>query len=270
MQSLPRTLALALLAAMVLLSVSPLSTVSADSPETRPSDIPHPQAAPETGYAYMVKPGDDVWIIAISHGIDMHALAADNGLEPPFVIQPGQKLWVAAAPADLPDRWRPLAAAPPSTGGPPPARITADTGAPSLSTAATLPPALAEWASYLVDRFNEKRSAHGLAPLTWSAQLAQAAQAHAEDCSNRGWCSHVGSDGARLRTRLDRAGYQGSWTGENWANMRDAAQAFDRWWNEPPGADPHRQNILGSAYKTVGIGIAQGGWGYYFIADLGN
>ncbi len=41
------------------------------------------------------------------------------------------------------------------------------------------------------------------------------------------------------------------------------------WFNEGPNG-PHRRAILGSAYTEVGIGVARGSWGYYFIADFGG
>ncbi len=94
--------------------------------------------------------------------------------------------------------------------------------------------------------------------------------AHADDCAQRGWGSHVGSDGAQLRTRLARAGYQATWLGENWANSRTVQQTFDAWWDEPPGDDPHRRNILEPNYREIGIGVAAGGYGYFFIADFGR
>ncbi len=42
------------------------------------------------------------------------------------------------------------------------------------------------------------------------------------------------------------------------------------WWNEPPDADPHVQNIMAGRATDVGIGVALGAWGYYFIADFGS
>ena len=106
--------------------------------------------------------------------------------------------------------------------------------------------------------------------LAWSPELAQAAQAHAEDCAKRGFGSHGGSDGANQRARLSRAGYEAHQASENWAYARNVPGTFSMWWNEPPGADPHRRNILNREYREVGIGIAAGVWGFsYFVADFG-
>jgi uncharacterized protein YkwD len=129
------------------------------------------------------------------------------------------------------------------------------------------PANISEGARLILDLMNEKRVANGLAPLRWSDRLAQAAEAHAADCAQRGWGSHVGSDGASLRSRLARVDLYPGWASENWANARGAEQAFDMWWFEPPYG-PHRLNILGASYDEVGIGLAAGGWGYYVVADF--
>ena len=137
------------------------------------------------------------------------------------------------------------------------------------ASTASLPAAIADWPQQVFNGINAKRAAHGLPPLTWSPELAQAAQAHAEDCSQRHYGSHVSSDGARLRSRLARVGVKPAYTSENWVFARAAQSAVDWWYNEPPGRDPHRRNILSSRYTAVGIGVAVGDQGhYYFIADF--
>ena len=37
-----------------------------------------------------------------------------------------------------------------------------------------------------------------------------------------------------------------------------------------PAAIPHRRNILDPKYTEIGIGVAKGSWGYYFVADFGG
>lgn len=142
--------------------------------------------------------------------------------------------------------------------------------APPAVTEAPAPEAINPMAQEMLDRINEKRVAGGLPALAWNTQLAAAAQAHAADCANRNRGSHVGSDGARLTARLQRTGFAASWSGENWANARSVERAMQMWWNEPPGADPHVQNIMARRATEVGIGVASGAWGIYFIADFGS
>ncbi len=56
----------------------------------------------QTGYT--VAPGDTLYSIAFAHGLDYRALAARNGIAPPYVIHPGQilKLGGESAPATAP------------------------------------------------------------------------------------------------------------------------------------------------------------------------
>lgn len=315
-------------------------------PSDQPADIQRVIDTPVPGYVYVVEHGDDIWLIAVAHGLDMEALAAENNLEPPYLLQPGDKLWVPAAPATVhhaapaavqqaagatyvvqagDDVWQiaishgvdmdALAAAnniaPPyliypgdrlAIPGQPAQAETAQPAAqepqaaPATAEQETAPPAAEQQASppasdssaasesaapapasgnlspdsaLILNNMNEVRAAFGRTPLIWSDTLATAAQAHAEDLARRGWGSHVGSDGAYLRTRYERVGYWATWASENWANARGPQQAFEMWWFEPDWG-PHRVNILNSNYAEVGIGIAQGGWGYYYIADFGN
>jgi uncharacterized protein YkwD len=134
----------------------------------------------------------------------------------------------------------------------------------------SLPAGPADWSNYILVRINQVRAENGLNALTIVPELNYAAQAHAEDCAQRGWGSHVGSDGAVLKTRLERAGYVGRNQGENWVQALNAERAFDWWYGEIPPNDPHRRNILSPYYTEIGIGIADMGWGFIFVTDLGR
>ncbi len=68
---------------------------------------------------------------------------------------------------------------------------------------------------------------------------------------------------------MQRAGYYGKYTGENWAWGRTADEAFDMWFTQEYPSGSHRDNILGANYTDVGFGIVASHGGYYFIADLG-
>jgi uncharacterized protein YkwD len=134
----------------------------------------------------------------------------------------------------------------------------------------TIPPEVADWPATVVTLINQKRAAHGLPPYSIAPELMRSAQAHANDCSARGWCSHVGSDGADTRTRDIRAGYTPKIWGENWVTALDPVKAVEWWYNEAPPNDPHKRNLLHTLYDEVGIGVAPSENGYYFIADFGN
>jgi uncharacterized protein YkwD len=257
-----------------------------------PTDIPSPNETSDFGYVYTVVAGDDVWLIATAHGISMETLVAANHLESPYWIYPEDRLWVPADPAvvkhPVPEPKKPEKAAPPTDAPVTAPAVSPEPETPAVAVTATvaITPAaspapepkvetttvsasISDPAALILNLINEKRAANGLGTLSWSAELAQAAQGHALDCAERGWGSHVGSDGAHLRTRLGRVGYEAAYTSENWANSRNAQHAFDMWWFEGPGG-PHYESIMSGNFSEIGIGVAKGGWGYYVIADFGS
>lgn len=217
---------------------------------------------------YTVESDDTLWDIAANYGLSLAELLAANPGVDPRALMVGQQLTIPGISQQA------LSARLDTPAAAAPAPATAPAAAPPaapLPTTAGLAPELAPWAQDMVNRINEKRVAGGRAPLTWNDQLAAAAQGQAEDCARRNRGSHVGSDGARLPARLERAGYGPYvWQGENWANARNVERAMHLWWNEPPGADPHVQNIMASRATEIGVGVARGAWGYYFIADFGS
>lgn len=236
--------------------------------QSAPSD-PLP-ARPTSGYVYTIQAGDTLWEIALAHRLTLDELFAANDVPDPQSLHPGDRIFVPAKPVQIvrsasaparPQTASPAAAAQAAPAQPVPA--------PTLEGSA-LSPEMAAWPAEILAFINQKRVERGVTPLAWSAELAKAAQAHADDCQQRGWGSHEGSDGARLRTRLARIGYNARWSGENWANARSPQQALAMWWNEPPGADPHRSNMLNPMYREIGIGIVAGPWGYYFFTDFGS
>jgi hypothetical protein len=105
----------------------------------------------------------------------------------------------------------------------------------------------------------------GVTQLSYSVELARAAQLHAEDCAQRGECSHFGSDGADIPTRTARAGYSGS-VDEAWALAVSPAEAVQSWMNDPV----YRTLVLSNAYNEIGTGVAQTSSGYYFVAIFGR
>ncbi|MEZ4769339.1 MAG: LysM peptidoglycan-binding domain-containing protein [Caldilineales bacterium] len=244
---------------------------------------PVPAAAQPAAAAasYVVQSGDDVWQIAVAHGLSEEELAAANNLQPPYWIHPGDRLVIPGLPAQepqpapTPSEAQPVAVAPEQQEAAPeqqeaaPEQQEAAAAANELSTQSTANDGISPDAALILNNMNERRAAFGLAPLSWSGQLAAAAQAHADDLARRGWGGHVGSDGAHLRTRLGRVDYWAVYASENWANASGPQHAFEMWWYEPDWG-PHRLNILGPNYTEIGIGITQGGWGYYFVADFGS
>jgi uncharacterized protein YkwD/nucleoid-associated protein YgaU len=122
----------------------------------------------------------------------------------------------------------------------------------------------------LLALYNEQRIAAGLSPLQLSPVLQTSAQGHADDCASRGQGSHTGSDGSTSRIRIQRAGFAGRFTGENWAWSRTAEKAFDMWFFQETPTGPHRANIMSANYGQVGFGVAPSRGGYFIIANLGG
>ena len=265
----------------------------AETPTTSSAELP--PTSPVTGYYYTVQPTDTLWDIAVAHGITVETLIAANDLPDPRHLLAGQKVFVPALPAAVPRKPAPTAPVAPSTPvpdvavtpapevaqTPPPADAPLPEPAPADTPAAVPPadpptpevaaaPEPSGWQAEIVGLINAKRAAQGLPALTWSPELARAAQAHAEDCAQRKQGSHFGSDGAKLSIRLTRVGYAARSASENWANAQSVQHAFGMWWNEPRGNDPHRRNILNARFTEIGIGVAKGAWGYYFVADFGG
>ena len=117
-------------------------------------------------------------------------------------------------------------------------------------------------------QINGERDRQGLYQLAYNEKLALAAQWHAEDCSQRGSCSHTGSDGSDESVRVQRAGYQGT-VDESWAMAASPGDAVFWWLDQVPPNDWHRRMLLSDRLKEVGVGVAPAGYGHYFIAVFG-
>jgi uncharacterized protein YkwD len=230
-----------------------------------------------------VRPNETLTGIARSYDLEIEKLQAVNGLDDADRIGVGEELILplsgpaaapSATPTDLPP---PTATVPPTATSPPTVTASAENGATTgsspLATPApeALPPAdLASWPREIARLINEVRVEHGLEPMAYNETLEQAAQAHANDCAERGWCSHTGSDGTNSQARIARAGYDGSSWAECWAQTQSPQKAVEIWMDETPPNDPHRRTLLSDWLSEVGIGVSEADWGRYIIADFGR
>jgi len=221
---------------------------------------------------HVVEAGETLVGVAGTYGLEAAELKAVNGLVDADLIVVGQELVV---PLDAPA----VAQAPPPTDTPTPPAIPGSTPVPSsplpAPTSAPVPTApppadTAAWPRETVRLINQVRAQHGLPPLVYNETLALAAQAHANDCAQRGWCSHTGSNGSDIKTRILRVGYDPASWAECWAQRRTPQGAVDIWMDEVPPNDPHRRTLLTTWLTEIGVGVAQTSWGYYFIADFGR
>lgn len=106
------------------------------------------------------------------------------------------------------------------------------------------------------------------APLTFSAQLAQAAQGHASDMAARNYFSHTSLDGRTVAQRVTAAGYSWRALGENIAAGQRTPEEVVAGWLRSEG---HCRNIMNPSYRELGVGYAQGSsYGTYWVQDFGT
>jgi uncharacterized protein YkwD len=110
--------------------------------------------------------------------------------------------------------------------------------------------------SGVLQRMNDIRAQHGLAPLRLNVRLTDAAQQHSREMTADGYFSHESHDGTTFWKRISRwygsTGY-GYWSvGENllWSSPDvDPARALNLWMRSPD----HRENILNASWREVGV-----------------
>ena len=120
----------------------------------------------------------------------------------------------------------------------------------------SLPPARAQDngpAQTLFESANHERTAHGLAPLKWSATLAGAARQHALRMAARNTLSHQLPGEPGMADRASQAGARFSSLAENIAEGPSVEGIQKQWMNSPP----HRANLLDAQLDSVGIGVAE-------------
>lgn len=105
----------------------------------------------------------------------------------------------------------------------------------------------------LLQETNAQRTKQSLGALALNNQLAQAAQAKADDMATKNYWSHNTPEGAEPWKFITNAGYNYSLAGENLAySFNNSSDVVAGWMNSPT----HRENILKAGYKDVGFGIA--------------
>lgn len=102
---------------------------------------------------------------------------------------------------------------------------------------------------------NHERTSRGLSPLTLNTHARGVARDHSKDMFARGYFSHITPEGKSPFDRLRDSRVDFGTAGENLALAPTLALAHQGLMNSPG----HRANILGSHYRTVGIGIIDGG-----------
>jgi uncharacterized protein YkwD len=120
------------------------------------------------------------------------------------------------------------------------------------------PPTVAalDTATAVVELTNVERGRGGLAPLSASDRLIQAAQLHAEQMAKLGRLNHVLMDAIypRPEDRLAAVAYRWQAFAENVAfGQRTPTEVVEGWMRSPG----HRANIMNAVYTELGIGYAR-------------
>lgn len=102
---------------------------------------------------------------------------------------------------------------------------------------------------------NQQRIEDGLEPLRYSDVLSKSAQAKAEHMFAQNYWAHNAPDGTTPWDFFKQVGYQYTIAGENLAkDFYDTSSMMSAWMKSPT----HRDNILNSKYKEIGIGVVNG------------
>lgn len=114
---------------------------------------------------------------------------------------------------------------------------------------------------------NAVRAEYGLAPVTFNAQLAAAAQGHANFIATEGIYSHYGVKGSTWQDRAQAAGYPG-WAGENLVGgTRLTPQQGVIWWRN---SAIHFSNMLNPRWTEAGVGFAVGNGQNFYVMVFGT
>jgi len=226
----------------------------------------------------IIEAGHTLGQIAAEHDLTVSDLIATNHMLDGDVLQIGQAL---VLPLDIPAE---LARVP----DPAPTLEPLPTAASQLAAADDLPAAepidtstaepvpavttaAAGWAGEVLQLINAARVQNGIAPYAYNTLLEQAALLHGQDCQQRGSCSHTGSDGSNVRTRVARIGYSAAGAAECIVYSSSPTEAVGWWLDEAPPNDAHRRTLLSTWVTEIGIAVVPNGSGsYYFIADFGR
>jgi uncharacterized protein YkwD len=117
---------------------------------------------------------------------------------------------------------------------------------------------------------NAERANAGLAPLSISGELQDAAAGYSQVLASTGCFAHTCGPMPDLAERDNQSGYSG-WTalGENIAAGYPTPEAVVAGWMASPG---HRANILSPNFTEIGIGVTSGTgtYGVYWAEEFGS
>lgn len=101
---------------------------------------------------------------------------------------------------------------------------------------------------------NIEREKAGLAPLSYSSELSKVAKMKSQDMADNNYFSHTSPTYGDPFTMMRNFGIQYGYAGENIAKGYRSAESVMNGWMNSSG---HRENILNSNFKTIGIGYVE-------------
>jgi uncharacterized protein YkwD len=127
----------------------------------------------------------------------------------------------------------------------------------------------ASFVARVLDLTNAERQNAGLAPLSLSSELEDAAQSYSDVLASSDCFAHTCGPVTEVGERDAQAGYTGwSAVGENIAAGYATPEDVVAGWMASPG---HRANILSRNFAEIGIGVsnADGQFGIYWTQEFG-
>ena len=122
-------------------------------------------------------------------------------------------------------------------------------------------------AAEMVARVNAERAAAGLPALKRHPLLDEAAIKHACDMEAKGYFAHEGRDGSTPMTRVKRTGYAPCGAAENISQGYPSAESAMAGLMQSAG---HRANILRRQVNEIGVGVAHGQNGPFYVQVFGK
>lgn len=135
---------------------------------------------------------------------------------------------------------------------------------PSASTGDYTTLSVAAQEQKLLNLLNQDRLAHGLPALSPDPELSRIARIKSQDMKENRYFAHTSPTYGNAASMLSSFGYAYQGVGENIAHHATVEKAQAAFMS----SSGHRQNILGSQWKKVGIGICIDANGFIYATQL--
>lgn len=138
----------------------------------------------------------------------------------------------------------------------------------ALSGVGSIPSAVSQSESKVIQLVNQERLIEGLRPLQYNDRLYSSARNHSRDMALANYYSHDSRNGRKFFERIFASGYPVSKCGENIAHgFSTPEEVFEGWMNSPD----HRVNIMNAEFTEIGVGYASNDTTHreYWTQDFG-